>query len=176
MKKLIIATLIALGTFWSAPVEAQTYLRNTTLSANITATQTQFMIASATGVEVGGALFVDHELMVIQAVSGTTVTVLRTQKPQAHSSGAVVYVATKAQRATNFLSHDGARRMGQCSTSTSVVPATALANLGTLPIIDVDTGDIYMCRKNGASGSWVWNVTNVQALNGEAGSTPTTFP
>lgn len=176
MKKLIVATLVALATIWSAPVEAQTYLRNTTLSANITATQTQFAIASATGVEVGGVLFVDHEPMPIQAVSGTTVTVLRTQKPLAHASGAVVYVGTKAQRATNFLVHSAARRMGQCSTSTSVVPQTALTALGTLPIIDVDTGDVYMCRKNGASGSWVWNVTNVQSLNGEAGSTPTVFP
>lgn len=175
MKKLLFVLAFILS-FAAVPLQAQTYLTNTTLSASITATQTTLTVASATNIAAGGALFIDHEVMSVVSVSGTTITVTRTQRPQAHASSAVVYVATVAQRPFVLLTHDGARRMGQCSTSTSSTPATALASIRYLPLIDIDTGDFYNCRRNGASGSWVWNVTNVQALNGEAGSVPTAWP
>lgn len=175
MKK-IIAIAILLGTLAAVDVQAQDYLSNTTLSANITATQTVFAVASATDIEAGGGLYVDHEYMPVISVSGTTVTVARTHRPARHSASAVVYVATRAQRPFTMLTHDGARRSGQCSTSTSNQPSTALAEYRYLPIIDIDTGNFYGCRRNGAGGTWVWNVTNVQALNGEAGSVPTAWP
>lgn len=176
MKKLLLAVTFILSTLAAVSVQAQTYLTNTTLSSAVTATQTTVTVASATNVAAGGALFIDHEVMSVQSVSGTTVTVTRVQRPQAHAASAVVYVVTAAQRPFVLLTHNGARRMGQCSTSTSSTPSVALASIRFLPLIDIDTGDFYNCRRNGASGSWVWNVTNVQALNGEAGSVPTAWP
>lgn len=170
MKKLILSLLVTLAL--AAPVSAQTFLTNTTLSASVTTTtQTQWVVASATNIEVGGQLYVDNELVTVTAVNSTTITVLRTQRPMLHASGAVVFVATKAQSRTNFLPHSAAVRSGACSFSTSSTNATALVGL-TLPFIDTDTGDMYGCRRNGASGSWVWNVTNVVGING-AGSVPT---
>lgn len=175
MKKIIFVLAFILS-FAAVEVQAQTYLTNTTLSAAITATQTTLTVASATNIAAGGALFIDHEVLEVVSVSGTTITVSRTQRPAAHASSAVVYVATVAQRPFVMLSHNGARRMGQCSTSTSSTPSVALASIRFLPIIDIDTGDFYNCRRNGASGTWVWNVTNVQTVNAEAGSVPTAWP
>lgn len=174
MKKILFA-LVAVA-FLAVPASAQTYLTDTTLSAAITATQTQFTVASATDIEAGGALYIDHEYMDVVSVSGTRVTVSRTQRPTAHVSGSVVYVATRAQKPRVMLPHDGARRAGTCSTSTSYVASTALATVsgGILPIIDIDTGNIYGCRRVG--DGWQWVYTNVQDLNGAAGSTPTVWP
>lgn len=178
MKKILVALVVTLGLLAVAPVTvtAQTYLRTTTLSTSITSTQTTFAVASATGVAAGGALFVDAEFMPISAVSGTSVTVVRAQRPIAHAASAVVIVASAAAKAYTMLTHSAAYRIGQCSTSTSVVAATALAGFSYLPIIDIDTGDMYMCRHNGVGGSWVWNRTNVQNINGTAGSVPTSWP
>lgn len=171
MKKLILA-LAFLIPFAAVPVSAQTFLTNTTLSSAVsTLTQNQWVVASATNIEVGGQLYVDNEVVTVTAISGTTITVNRFQRPMLHSASAVVFVATKAQSRTNFLPHSSAVRSGVCSTSTSVANATALAGM-ILPVVDTDTGDMYGCRKNGAGGSWVWNVTNVVSFNG-TGSLPT---
>ena len=170
MKKVLFALLVLLSV--SVPVSAQTYLTNTTLSSAVTSTtQTNWVLASATGVEVGGQLYVDQELVSVTAISGTTITVRRSQRPMLHAASAVVFVATKAQSQTNFLPSAAAKRSGACSFSTSYFNAAALAGM-TLPFIDTDTGDIYGCRRNGAGSSWVWNVTNVVGING-AGSVPT---
>lgn len=170
MKKLILI-LVALVALAAVPASAQTFLTNTTLSSAVTSTsQRTFVVASATGIEVGGQLFIDQELVTVTAISGTTITVNRFQRPALHAASAVVFVATKAQSITNFLPTSAARRAGACSFSTSSTNGTALAGM-TLPIVDTDTGDMYGCRRNGASGSWVWNVTNVQAFNG-TGSLP----
>jgi hypothetical protein len=158
---------------------AQTYPNATTLSAAITSTQTQIVLASGTGVQAGGALYIDMEYIPIVScavTACTTVNVQRMTRPAAHGSASIVLVIAKAARPVIMLTHDGARRGGSCSTSTSSVAATALANFSYLPIIDIDTGDIYMCRHNGASGSWVWNKTNYQTINGTAGSVPIAWP
>lgn len=175
MKKILFA--LAVIFLYAAPVAAQNYLTNTTLSASINSSQTTFTVASATDVEAGGALFIDHEYMDVVSVSGTRVTVSRTQKPAAHASGAVVYITTRAEKPLAMLTHNGARRMGICSTSSSVIASTALATVtgGILPIIDIDTGDLYGCRR-GANSAWLWVITNAQTYNGEAGSVPTTWP
>lgn len=169
MKKLCLTLLVALAL--AAPVSAQTFLTNTTLSAAATADQRTLALTSATGVEVGGQLYIDWELVTVTAISSTTVTVNRFQRPAAHASGAVVFIATKAQSQTNFLTHNAAMRAGVCSSVASSTNSVALAGM-TLPFVDVDTGDMYGCRRNGSSGSWVWNVTNVTGFNG-AGSVPT---
>lgn len=170
MKKIILTLLVALSL--AAPVSAQTFLTNTTLSSAVsTTTQRTFALTSATGVEVGGWLFVDQEPVMVTAISGTNITVNRFARPMIHASGAIVFVLTKAQANTNLVPHSAAVRSGQCSTSTSSTNSVALAGM-TLPIIDADTGDMYNCRRNGTGGTWVWNVTNVVGFNG-AGSIPT---
>lgn len=177
MKKTLITLISALAL--SQAAFAQTYTTMTTLSAAVTVSDRQIRLASGTNVQAGGALFVDWEYMDVQSCANSACTIVnvnRTQKPAAHASAANVFVATQAMKPNVMLSHDGARRAGQCSTSTSSTPATALAAYQYLPIIDIDTGDVYNCRRNGLSGTWVWNRTNVQTFNGEAGSVPTAWP
>ena len=171
MKKLIlIASILILA---AVPVSAQTFLTNTTLSAATNATQTQVTLAADTNVAAGGVLFVDHEVMQIVSYNTTTnvATVIRGPRPAAHGNAAVVFVGTAAQKNTNFVPHENAiSRAGLCSSSTSSTSATALSGM-TLPVIDIITGDMYGCRRNGTGGTWVWNVTNVTGING-AGSIP----
>lgn len=171
----ILVTLVALLTFAAVPVSAQTYLTTTTLSNSITATQTQFTLASGTNAARNGGLYVDHEFIPIascQNATCTIVNVVRANKPQAHAASAQVFVATVALKPLTMIDTAGGVRLaGQCSTSTSGARATALAAIPALPIIDIVTGDVYDCRRNGVGGSWVWNIINSQAYNGEAGST-----
>lgn len=174
MKKTLIA-LVALLTLAAVPVSAQTYLTSTTLNGSITATQTQIRVASATNVQANGGFYIDHEFMPVVSVSGTLVTVVRNQRPTAHGSGAVVLIASAANRAFTMLTTNGAQRAGQCSTSTSSSAATALAGINYLPIIDIDTGNVYNCRRV-TGGLWLWTYTNVQGLNALDGSVPTAWP
>lgn len=178
MKKLILV-LVAL-TLSVAPVSAQTYPRSTTLSANITATATNITIASGTGVAANGALWIDAEMIRVVAcnnVACTNVNVNRTSgKPMAHASSAIVTVLSAAAVPNTMLPNSAAYRVGQCSTSTSSAASTALAGFQFLPIFDVDQGYVYMCRRNGTSGAWVWNRTIAQNINGTAGSEWTAWP
>lgn len=176
---IIFAILSLLLTLVSVPVAAQTYPTMTTLSANATATATVVTLASGTGVAAGGALYIDAEYMDIVGCANTActnVTVNRVQKPNAHSASAVVFVVSRAAKPSIMLTTNGAFRVGQCSTSTSSTPSTALAAYSYLPIIDIDYAWVYSCRRNGPGGSWVWNRTNVQTMNGTAGSVPTSWP
>ncbi len=161
---------------------AQTYPNSTTLSASITATQTQIRLASGTGVARGGAVFIDQEYMDVQSCTTTactTVNVTRVKKQAAHGSGAKVTVVSVAGKPQSMLTHNAAFRAGQCSTSTSSVATTALVptltGLTYLPIIDIDTGDFYFCRRT-TGGRWEWVVTNVQGYNALDGSIWTAWP
>lgn len=182
MKKILIAT-IALLTLWSVPASAQTYPKSTTLSTSITSTDRVITLASGTGVEKNGALWIDVEMMPIQSCvtsACTQVNVVRTMKPMAHGTGTVVTVVTAAGK-PNVFRDNLPPLVGQCSTSTSMVPATALGGIYQfLPYIDMDTGWVYNCRRNGpgaaGAGTWVWNAVHPQNLNGTAGSVPTAWP
>jgi methionine-rich copper-binding protein CopC len=165
MKKLIIVLAFLALSVVSA--SAQTYLTNTTTSAAVTVAANTIRVASATNIAAGGALYIDHELMQVTAVSGTTITVSRTQNPQQHGSGAVVYVATAAQKPIVFRQHEAAVQLaGLC----------VLTDQQYLPIFDTYTGDMYACRYSAAGATFrTWTVTNVQGFNG-AGSIPTAWP
>ncbi len=180
MKKLILTlTLVVLSVCVS---EAQTYPRSTTLAANLTANAQVVSVASGTGIQANGALWIDSEFMPINVsnpcanAACTLVNVTRTQKAVAHANAAVVTVISAAARPNIMLTQSAAWRVGQCSTSTSSTPSTALAGYSFLPIYDIDTGWVYMCRRNGTSGAWVWNATNALAMNGTAGSVWTAWP
>lgn len=162
MKKILFTLTVALSMV--APAWAQTYLTTTTTSAAIAAgvvpSQT-IVVASATDIEVGGSLFIDHELMGVSAVSGTRITVSRTQNPAAHVSGSRVIVAKASQKAATMLSHEATLRL---------VGACTAANQNFLPKVDTVLGNVYLCRDISTSGVGAqWTYTNVQGLNG-AGS------
>lgn len=172
MKRILIA-LVTLLTFAAVPVSAQTYLTNTTLSAAVSATPAPgqtITVASATNFEAGGALFVDHELMDIIAVSGTRITVSRLGRPTAHNSSAVVYVATKAQKSSVFVNNASFRTLnGGCT--------RGQGRAALYPIFDTEvTGSYAFCEYEASgAGAMVWRTNNVQGLNG-TGSLRTAWP
>ncbi len=177
MKKLLpmfafAAALSFAVTFTMTPARAAappTSLVQTTLSAAMTATQTTARLASATGTAVGGWLYIDHEAMQVTAISSTTMTVNRSgtgnSNINTHASAANVFVATAAIAAQTFLPHETAVRAGNCTPS----------NYQYLPIIDVETGDVYFCEYEAAAAAYrVWRVINIQGYNG-AGSYRTSW-
>lgn len=166
MKKLIL--ILALLTIAAVPVSAQTYLTTTTLSTAVTSTSAnEIVVASATTAEAGGAVYVDHEQMTIISVSGTRLRVQRGANgtnSTTHNASAVVIIAPKAALRGNFpggvftqLSRSGLS--GSCTAS----------NYEYLPIVDVSTGNVYLCWAQGASGpnaSRLWHATNTVSING----------
>lgn len=177
MKKTLVS-LIAILLLCAASVSAQTYPRATTLSANITASTTVIPIASGTGVEANGALWIETEMIPITSCANaacTRVNVIRSLKPMAHGSGENVLVVSAAARPNIMLAASAAYRVGQCSTSSgqslaAMSASTALTAYQFLPIFDIDNGFVYMCRRNGTGGLWVWNRTIAQNINGTAAS------
>jgi len=156
MKRILLIALALLTL--AVPLSAQTYMTATTLASAVTTTsQTSWTVASASTVAVGGRLFVDNEVVSIVAVNGTTVTVARFGKPQTHANGAAVLVVPVAAVSTATVPHSGRPAAGTCN------PAA----YAYLPIIDVDTGDAYLCRYIAAAATArVWAATNVFSLNG----------
>ena len=186
MKTLMRILTVAVALLIAVPLSAQTYLTNTTITQAMTVNSTTATVNSTTNVQVGGFLYIDHELMRITAVNTTTKIVNLARQTQvaptkiaAHGSGAIAYVITTAQAPTNAVSHDTAWRAGQCSTSTSssstVALTPALTGYQFLPVIDVEWGDFYACRRV-TGGLWVWVRYNVQGFNALDGSLPTAWP
>lgn len=144
----------------AVPASAQTYLTTTTLSQAVT-TQTQrtFVVASATGIAAGAQLFVDRELVTVESVSGTTITVSRTRAPSTHAVSAVVIICPVAALGTAFVPSSGAPRPGT---------TPALNAIPYLPIVDTDTGNVWLPRfLTAGSPSRVWAATNVVMVNGQ---------
>lgn len=154
MKKILFTLLVVLAL--AAPVSAQTSLTSTTLSSAVTNSQSFVVVASATGVAVGGALYVDHELMKVTAVSGTRITVTRQQAPAAHAASSTVIVVPVAAVPLALTTVDP--RPGACT----------MSNYQFLPIINTDSGNVWLCRFIGtAVTSRVWAATNITAINGQ---------
>lgn len=144
----------------AVPASAQTYLTTTTLSQAVTSqTQRQWVVASASGIVAGAQLFVDRELVTVVSVSGTTITVNRSQAPSTHAVSAVVIICPLAALSTAFVQNSGAPRPGSVA-SLSAIPY--------LPIVDTDTGNVWLPRfLTAGSPSRVWAATNVVMLNGQ---------
>ena len=153
MKKLLlILTLGASATF------AQTALTQTTLSAAISANQTRFAVASATGIsgasggQQGTLLYVLEpgtkigEVMAVTSVSGTTLTVFRGDQNRAvaHPSGAIVVIAP----ADALASVDP---RGSCNATSW--PYT--------PYINITNGDQWLCST--LTNTWVPGFNNSSA-------------
>lgn len=96
MKRTLLA-LFALIVVWAGPLQAQTAITSTTLSAAITAGQggpstQQITVSSATGMSVGSVLWIEGSIYRITAISSTTITVITQYAPASHLTSAVVYV------------------------------------------------------------------------------------
>lgn len=133
---------LALLVLVSSPLFAQgTALNQTTLSAAMTDTSgTTAVVASATGATASTTVaYIDNELMTINTVSGTTLTVGRGRggtKSVTHLSGATVFIGPP----TAFISVDPA---GSC------VPT----NFANLPVINTRTGFSWNCNPVSSSGT-----------------------
>lgn len=150
------ALILAVGLFLSVPASAQTYLTSTTLSNATTASQTSFVVASASGIVAGGGLYVDREFMTVRSVSGTTITVSRGQSgtvANAHGASRTVIIFPVAAIPTAV-----------SSTDPSPVDGVGTCTPGAhqyLPIVNVTNGNVWLCRFTAAAqAARVWAATN----------------
>ena len=184
MNKLTKITILGLLAVAFAFAQQNTIVQ-TSLSAAITATQTSFAIASATGVSApsfssgttGSNLYIvdpgqnKGELVAVKSISGTTVTVSRGQlagsRASAHVSGAMVLVATAPNW---FVTSDP---QGACTTASTYAT----------PVVNVQTGAQWICSSK--TLSWVpgWGnfavpaqVTTATATASAAGATAIAAP
>lgn len=154
MKRIVIGLIVAL--LGAVPVSAQTYLTSTTNSAAISASATTFVVASASGIAAGGALYINREYMTVRAVSGTTITVTRGQAGTvANSHGAsqtvIIIPAAAIPTVVAQVEPAGTAGMGACD----------ITAFQYQPIINVANGNVWLCRYTGATQSFRrWAATN----------------
>ncbi len=166
--KNLLKVLALSATFVAASFAQQNTLVQTSLSAAATSNDSQFKLASVTGVnapvfssgQAGSALFIQDrgqtrgELAQVISISGNFVTVRRAAKAVAHASGAMVLVATNANW---FYSSEPT---GSC----------VLANTYVAPYLDVQTGRQYLCSASTLTWTAGWGTPqdNAQLLSGTA--------
>ena len=166
LKALLAASGLALALILSASVNylvpgappvvfGQTYATNTPLSAAVTAASaTTIRVTSATGFTVGYVVYIDGEALTINAVSGTTITVFRGAvgtMAGTHANGATVIVGPPNMYSTMD------PPMGSCTPG----------NYTNLPLVNVITGDVWICRyvassPMGGATNRVWAATNAR--------------
>ena len=137
-------------------------LTQTTLSGAITAAATTIRVASATGISaptngVAQELYIIDpdgivgELMSVQSVSGTTVTVSRLyQFKSAHANGSIVVIGTNSSLDMSFF-------------GTNPSGVIAAADVPSVPYINVVTGQQWL---RGLSGVWVSGWNNPSSIKG----------
>lgn len=170
-----------LGLSLSADAAINTILK-TTLSANITQTQTCFNVASATGITagsfndgtVGSNLYIADlgqkgEVVTVQRLTGTQVCVLRADRATRHNSGAMVLVAT-APNWFQYVDPQGA--------------VTSCSNVFVSPWVNVTSGAMFECSSKTLSWVPYWGtatsetaqVLSATATASVAGATAITGP
>jgi len=154
-------TLIGAALAVSLPAFGQTLPTITTLSAAITTSgQRLIVLTSATGVSAPTSnqqpttdLWIDKELMAVEAVSGTTITVRRGAsgtRSAAHLSGAQVFIGPPQQFGSN--PNEAGDPSGTCTRGAS--SATSVNPQIYLPYFNAATGNISDCL----GGQWVNGV------------------
>lgn len=156
----ILLALACLG-LTTAVAHAQVVSTSTTLSANVTATQTELPVTANTGYVAGAFLYIDAEQMLIRSISGTTrVTVQRGVNgtaARAHDNAERVILALTADHFhTNppDYGQDCTRGEGQAAYS---------------PWIDVRANLLWVCPQ----GLTAWRATTT--ANVVFDSIPTSF-
>lgn len=165
-KLLTILLVLAALAGVSTPAYAQSNITTTTLSAAITTNRaTTFTVASATGWNAStfpGNIYyayVDHELMLVRAISGTTITVDRgAQGTNAtpHANSAVIF--TGAAGSNNYLNNGQTFVTGGPFVQTAPAGSCTRSLQATLPVIAYpysgigpQTENFYNCN----NGQWV---------------------
>lgn len=141
--KLLSASLLLLF-LTAAGLQAQTSLTTTTLSTAMTDTSgTLVVVASATGMTAAGTganlvyLYIDQEVMIVRAVSGTNISVSRGalgSRSMTHQVNSLIYVAPPAAITSVDLN-------GSCTATNQVY----------LPIINYRTYTLWNCAPSGAA-------------------------
>lgn len=136
LKSLLLVAVAALSIAVSA--SAQTAVTSTTLAAAVTTVDANtVLVASATGFTAGTTgLYVDREFMLVTAVNGTTISVVRGANSTAgatHLSGAAVFVGPLSRGP--FVSVD---KSGSCTST----------NEAYLPVFNVLTGKQFDCKNS----------------------------
>lgn len=158
----------------AVPLSAQTFLTTTTLNTAVTSTTAgTISVLSASTIDVGSILYLDHEAMQVNAINGTTISVSRGVQGTAaglhaaglaSNGGTTVIIAPKASLA-------GSGPFGLAAIGQSDPPAGACTTTAYryLPIINVVTGNVWSCRwvGTGTQTSRVWAATNIQSVNGQ---------
>ena len=150
----------------AAHLSAQTILTPTTLSAAVTSLKSKNIVVASVGSgasiiappSVNGnpfsSLYIDKELLTVEAVNGTTVTVIRGQGGTSatyHASGALVFVGPPQAFAVG-----SADNAGQSFGPPPIAGGSCTrGNLLYLPSVNVETGVISDCL----GGVWVNGVS-----------------
>lgn len=161
-----LALLVGLG----SPAFAQIYPATTTLSVAVTSTsQTTVTLASVTGTGFsntnGWELYMDGEAMTLVGSTpcNTTTKVCRVARGQnstiatKHPASAVVIQGPPYMFQTADVDGQGSATTGACTAS----------NYLYLPIVNVRTGNVWLCRATGSSGvttASYWTGTNSRNL------------
>ena len=135
----MLAILISL-TMGSPPAWAQAAMNQTTINLALDATSSTVSVASATSIVAGHELYVDREAMLVQSVSGTTLTVTRGYdgtNAAAHAQGTLLYSGTPSRFSRT-------RYAGSCTRTSQIV----------VPIINTATGEFFDCTNS------LWSVTS----------------
>jgi hypothetical protein len=139
----LVAVLILSGSAF-----AQTATTHTTLSAAVSSSDTTIRVASATGFTAGTTwAYVDREIMIVRAVSGTNISVIRGAngtRATSHVANSRVYVGPVGA----FLGYDPS---GSCTA----------ANEAYLPQISVASGNVWTCNSAG-----YWQAVNFASVQG----------
>lgn len=135
LNRFTLAVLLALAAS-VPPAWAQATLNSTTLSNAIDATQTRFVVASATNVAADYILFVDREAIKVNTLSGTTVTVTRGYsgtRAAAHAAAAITYTGP-----ANYYSAVSVTPGSTCTSTAEVA----------IPRVVLPTGNVYKCSNS----------------------------
>ena len=159
--------IFALLVTCSGLVSAQTYNTTTTLTNAITdrTCNTRTMtFGSTSGWVARMSIFIDAELFIIQSVTNSTQAVMeRCSPPTAptlHSASSVVFWGPNSMFQQGATDGQGRRLFGACT----------VTDYAYLPIIDITTGNVYLCRKFGTAApntaaQWTWTNNQLGTYN-----------
>jgi len=175
MKRLLtLVALVALAVFLVPYAHGQATLSSTYLSQAITSTgATQIFVASATGIVAdalpttpGSELVIDHEAMIVRAISGTTLTVQRGiagTRTTTHLSGAAVWFGPR----TYF--KNASDRMSE--PSGSCIPA----NETVLPVIYLPTAKRFNCTGTTTTAGFWYDESSLAEMGRTGPSGPSRY-
>jgi hypothetical protein len=156
----------------------------TTLSAAVTDVATTISVAAAGAMHKGLFIQIDSEIMLVNSVSGTTVTVTRGQlstTPAAHSSGAsvnrgvVVPPPANDQRGSGFPRQIGTIDIGAVEVNPAIPVATGSFAKVTAPTVGAQTITITFTDDVGMNMASIMNNNAVRIYTPTGGIIPTTF-